>query len=731
MADRVWEPSTEFTLCRVPWDSNYQNIVQFPTSAARDSYFSSIAGPSFTLSTYLPVDRPIVLDLAYGDAYRYNYLVVKQPKMADVPASGEDRPFYYFITSCDYSSPHACTISLMLDVWTTYAADVVIGKQYVERGHVPWCNTPAITPHSSRGWAKTIADYWLPCDPLDTGTRWVESHAEWYSLQSANIGQYAVMATTVDLTSDYGTVTNATLTSARGTNTDGLYSAVKFYAVGLGFISSVLTYLSPYPWISQNILAIYCVPDKMITVGSSVNLNNGAGPEVHEVSGAYDTDNEGLVQPFATIDFDSIVRSQAAYNDIPVFMSSKWLNVTLDNNSGSQVILAPELWPGSTMQLRILTEFAYPWTTALIYPQFYGAADRGIVSYSYQNATLGGVSNVGRCYYGDFLEAALWLTDFPQFAVVNNGALLTLASSAAARQAAARGANMTYATAQTANGMAAGLQYEQIGQTLNFENQQAQQRYYQDYIANQMQEGAGQLGFELNRAASNLVFGLGGILRADNDAYWEDGTFDLSEMADAFQQGVAKSQAGWGNREYVSDYNLQLAQREFAYQQSMDTAMTNSRIAQMQANTNYQSTMLAIEAQEQAAQMVAPGLSGCAAGPGLLFKYGYTSGIRVRTKRPQWKYCQNARLYMQRYGFPVQEYVSVPADLCLMSLGTFWQMPANTIQLLSGTERVRDTVRGIFAQGVTVWSDPRAIPGADFSTNAPLQNKIFTYYEII
>lgn len=730
MADRVWEPSTEFTLCRVPWDSNYQNIVQFPTSAARDSYFSSIAGPSFTLSTYLPVDRPIVLDLAYGDAYRYNYLVVKQPKMADVPASGEDRPFYYFITSCDYSSPHACTISLMLDVWTTYASDVVIGKQYVERGHVPWCNTPALTPHITKGWPKTLADYWLPCDPLDTGTKWVETHAEWLSLQSSNVGQYCVIACTVDLTADYGTVTNATLTSARGQNVDGLYSGVRFYATNIGTVNTILGYLSPYPWISQNILALYCVPDKMISIGGTVNLNNGNGPALYEVAGTNDTDNTDLNPDFGSVTFQGVVQSQAAYNDIPVFMTSKWLSVIMDNNSGSQVLLAPEFWPGATLHLRILTQFAYPWTSALIYPEHYGANDWGVVTYSYQNATLGGVS-VGTCYYGDFLEAALWLTDFPQFAVVNNGALLTLASSAAARQAAARGANMTYATAQTANGMSAGLQYEQIGQTLAFENNQAQQRYYQDYIENQLGEGANRLGFELERAASNLVFGLGGILRADNDAYWEDGTFDLSEMADAFQQGVARSQAGWGNREYVSDYNMQLAQREFAYQQSMDSAMTNSRIAQMQANTNYQSTMLAIEAQEQAAQMVAPGLSGCAAGPGLLFKYGYTSGIRVRTKRPQWKYCQNARLYMCRFGFPVQEYVSVPADLCLMSLGTFWQMPANTIQLLSGTERVRDTIRGIFAQGVTVWSDPRAIPGADFSTNAPLQNKIFTYYEII
>lgn len=731
MPDRVWEPATEFKLCRVPWDSSYQNIVQFPTSATKESYFRSLQGTTFTSSTYLPVDRPIVVDLPYGDAYKYNYIIVKQDKMADVPASGDDIPLYYFITSCDYSSPHACSLTLMLDVWTTYSAFVVPGKQYVERGHVPWCNTPAITPDANHGWPKTIADYWLPCDPLDTGTKWVETRAEWLSLQSVSAGQYCVIACTVDLTADYGTVTNAALTSARGQNVDGLYSGVRFYAMQLGAVSTVLTYLSPYPWISQNILALYCVPDKMISVGSGVRLNNGSGPEVYEVSGTNDTDNTSLNPDFASVGFYDVVQTQAEYTDIPVFMTSKWLSVILDNNSGSQVFLAPEFWPGSTLHLRILTEFAYPWTSALVYPEHYGAeAGQGIVTYSYQNATIGGVS-VGQCYYGDFLEAALWLTDFPQFAVVNNGALLTLASSAASRQAAARGANMTYATAQTANGLAAGLDYEQLGQTLAFQNDQAQQAYYQDYIANQLSEGYGRAQFGLNQLASDLAFGLGGVLRADNDAYWEDGTFSLSEMADAFQQGVARSREGWGGREYASPYDMALAQRNLTYQQGMDAAMTNSRIAQMQAETDYQSAMLALQAQEQSAQMVSPGLSGCAAGPGLLFKYGYTSGIRVRTKRPQHKYAQNARLYMQRFGFPVQEYVDVPADLCLMTLGTYWQMPANTIAVLTGTEQVRDTVRGIFARGVMVWSDPGLIMGADFTHNLPIQSKIATYYQII
>lgn len=727
--------------------------MQFPTTAARDSYFSGVAGPTFTLSTYLPVDRPIVLDLAYGDAYKYNYIVVRQPKMADVPASGDDRPLYYFITACDYASPHACTVSLVLDVWTTYASDVIIGKQYVERGHVPWCNTPAITPDSSRGWAKTISDYWLPCDPLDTGTRWVESRAEWHSLQTDNVGQYVIIASTVDLTADYGTITNATLTTARGANVDGLYSGVAFYAVGIGLISSILTYLSPYPWISQNILALYCVPDKLITIGGAVRLNNGNGPEVYAVTGAYDVDNEGITPAFVSLSFDDCVRSQAAYTDIPVFMSSKWLNVTLDNNSGSQVITAPELWPGSSMNLRILTEFAYPWTTALIYPQFYGAYNRGLISYTYQNATIGGTS-AGQCYYGDFLEAALWLTDFPQFAVVNNGALLTLASSAAARQAAARGANLTYSTAQTVNGVNTSVAAQNAVASAQLANEQANQLYYRDYATNRAGELAGQLGYSLNRLGGGAIDTMLGALQASPDVL-DNLTPDINLMdpvgtirsiqssarglQDSMRNAVALGKSAWDSTQstidtlvpsYVSDYAMGAAQRNLDYQSQYNTINANNQIASLQANTNYQATMLGLQAQEQAAQMVAPGLSGCAAGPGLLFKYGYTSGIRVRTKRPQHKYCYNARLYMQRFGFPVQEYVSVPADLCLMSLGTYWQMPANTIQLVSGTESVRDTVRGIFARGVMVWSDPYLISGADFSTNLPLQNKIFTYYTV-
>jgi hypothetical protein len=58
-------------------------------------------------------------------------------------------------------------------------------------------------------------------------------------------------------------------------------------------------------------------------------------------------------------------------------------------------------------------------------------------------------------------------------------------------------------------------------------------------------------------------------------------------------------------------------------------------------------------------------------------------------------------------------------------------MPANTIAVLSGTEQVRDAIRGIFARGVMVWSDPGLIMGADFTHNLPIQSKIATYYTII
>lgn len=700
----------------------------------RDTYLDGLPGLTFTSSIYLAVDRPIVVDAPYSEANDYNYCYVDNPAYPDVPALGPDEVRYcYFVTGCEYASPGACRLTLMLDVWTTYAGFVRFNKQYVERGHVPWLNTPSL---STQNLPETLRKYWLPCDPLDVGTKYVDVYNECLSLQDTAFSLYFVIASTVDLTASYGTISNANLTASSGGSVDGLYSACQLLAGTPGEVLAALTYLKNYPWISQNIVAIYVLPSQVLDVSSAtVQMNGSDGPTVlHPCYGKHSTisDNSNILKE---INLQTFLPSYVYDSRILAFYTSKWITISLESGSGAQVTLAPELSANNTMAIYLLTCMCYPWVEAAVFPLYYGSQIVTGYSHTYRNAQTVNQSSIP---YGDFLDSALWLTDWPQFGTVNNNALLSLAQTAAARHAAGTSASLAYKTATTAAGISKATEAQALQSTYDLETQQATQSYNSNYVFNRIGDVAGRIGYDLNRAVAApfemVAQGIPAFIGAIRDqlASGSGSNIDAASAVanEVATDAVASIMAQYPTSEdYQTAFEMEQSRRDLALQNSLLSNSRNNEIATMQAKTNYQSTMLALQAQEQAAQISAPGISGQHSGPGLMFKYGLTNTIRLHVKRPMTKYCAMAKSYMLRYGWPVQAWVNVPLDLRLMSMATYWKMPANTIQVNKGTVTVRDTIRGIFARGVTVWRQPSFI-GSDLDSNDRFTSREGTYYTI-
>src|SRR5690625_4267856 len=78
----VWSAGTEITLCNVPWNADYRDIVSFDSQKDLDTYLSDNAGPTvaFEQMTYARVGHPVRIPLPFNDAYRYNYLRVRNPR---------------------------------------------------------------------------------------------------------------------------------------------------------------------------------------------------------------------------------------------------------------------------------------------------------------------------------------------------------------------------------------------------------------------------------------------------------------------------------------------------------------------------------------------------------------------------------------------------------------------------------------------------------------------------
>ena len=137
----LWGASTKIYLKHVPasWSSDYQNVVQFESKSARDTYFKT--NPPITLETEFRIghDGIIRLPIPYDNLINYNYLLAEYP---DAPVPGYQsniarKQYFYFIKDCKYISPNTTEVVLDLDIWTSYLDEIEIANMQLERGHYP------------------------------------------------------------------------------------------------------------------------------------------------------------------------------------------------------------------------------------------------------------------------------------------------------------------------------------------------------------------------------------------------------------------------------------------------------------------------------------------------------------------------------------------------------------------------------------------------------------------
>ena len=141
-----WSEKTIVRLCNVLWNSDYLNVVKFPSDSARDTWFDSLDGLyEMTLQTSARVvpEGFVKLPIPYDVMARYNYLYIDMPiatsadHMIDYENNGGTRRWYFFIDRVAYLSPNTTQCFIQPDVWTIYQNSIDIRYLLLERGHAP------------------------------------------------------------------------------------------------------------------------------------------------------------------------------------------------------------------------------------------------------------------------------------------------------------------------------------------------------------------------------------------------------------------------------------------------------------------------------------------------------------------------------------------------------------------------------------------------------------------
>lgn len=706
-----WTPGTQLQLCRVPWDSTYRDIVNFDTYADLDSYLSTTAfAGSITLTNSTPVypGRPVRVPLPLSDAYTYNYLRVYNPGLPGFwpPASGltvtdKPREFYYFINDVSALSRDTTELSVQLDVWQTFGKTVTFGNSYCEQGHIGIANENQFATHG-RTFLTTP-------EGLDIGSEYMINDWVEKMVVDPDKNDYGVLITaSLDLFASGGDTDNPDIVTAKGTSFGNLPNGCNLY-----FFNSSTDYqkaMSTWckqPWITSGITAINIVPSGL------GNLSSTWSAVGHAINGVtcYEliSSKPGTKQFMKIENFRNFFTPKGKFQYMKKFMTYPYSIIELTTNTGTPLVVKPEMVPGDDLSVLELAHFSPPDARMAFWVQGYNASHSLAAAPSHY--ADGSVRNDG----GEWLDSATMVTNLPSMTIVNDGYLNYLASNkngiayqyASAdwsQQKALRGNQNSYD--QSSYAMNTNSQLNQVGiNTANAQNALANQTG--SYKALQS-VGNSLVGGVADAATGNAGGVAGAALGIVNAGVSYEIQTNQNNQSTAINNNAANQRTSIQNDQTA--YNRD----------------TNKALGDWAANGDYSNAIAGINAKVQDAKMTQPTTSGQLGGEAFVAAtVGWSILVKFKSIEPN-AYYKIASIWA-RYGYSIDRFLTMPSNFACMSKFTYWKLKETYIKTATCPEAFKQTIRGIFEKGVTVWIDPSYIGTTDVFDNVPLSGISIEY----
>lgn len=692
----VWGANTTVTLANVNWDSEYKDVVRFTNQAALDNYLANNAGPVTTTTgvTYAAMGRPIRLQIPFEKANTYNYVRAYNPAQP-IAAGDTGRAYYYFVVGVNYVAPDTTELVLQLDVWQTYAYSTVFGNCFIERGHVGIANQDAFADYGR--------EFLTVPEGFDLGSEYQIVDRWNRSIARAKGSEYSIMVTsTVSLTEDPGTVDDPELNSAHGSSFENLPNGAAMYLFDdVYHFQSFLQLYMAKPWITQGIISIMAIPDNddyaMTTNDTTLTVNSNE-IIIKELTGSMVNQHFHVLKENWRDSLDNHLPDR--YKHLDKFKVHPYTALEMTSYTGTPLALKPEAWANPNAIVIEAPHFAPPSARLAFIPYRYNAAgdwDPTMADFLDENGDFNDD--------GEFMDVMTGIFNFPTFSLVNNGYMMFAASNANSIAYQHASADWSQTRALQGADVAAG----QAGNTIDTSKA----------ISAMSQTAAGQqttlanetAGWQALQAGGNSVIngvkqgGLGGAGSAVQGIANAGVDYAIGLNQRNQSTGIAVGLMGGTNARqnqnagYIADTNLGLAQ--FA------------------AKGDYQNAIAGINAKVQDARMIQPTTSGQVGGDAFLlstYKWGYT----VKVKMLQAAVMSAIGELWLRYGYAVNRYGRLPADLAVMTHFTYWKLKEAYIVSANCPETYKQTMRGIFEKGVTVWKNPADIGNIDTATNMPL-----------
>jgi hypothetical protein len=694
----TWTAGTNVKLCNVPWNSDYRDIVRFPSAGALDQYIDGVDGATVVVNnlTYAAMGRPIRLNIPFNRANRFNYIRVKNPLQPI--ANDTVKHFYYFITGVAYVAPNTTEIMLQLDVWQTFGHTVKFGNCYVETGHI------GIAASKDADTSYAFQSINQP-EGLDIGGEYVIEKVWSRELAKARgDGDYRILvmsAVSLDVDAK-NTDGSPRLQSATGSSFENLPNGCEYYLFDdLDAFKAFMVAYREFPWLTQGIMSIQAVPNEYNINVAGTGSHNGVSLR-KVVQGSIPNKRTKLAPAWRD---DVVLGPLGRYRNLRKFLTFPYSVMELTTYAGTPIIIKPDSWGNDDAEVVEMAHFASSGARIMFYPLRYNAGSGSpMVTETLQTSDAGASATNLVNDGGEFLDMATGIVNLPTFSLVNDGFMSYMAanmnginfqhSSADWSQQRALSGN-ELASNQASAGIATSQQVNRLG--INATNSQlAQSIETMGFKA--LQSGANGV---LNSLGSGNILGAVGSVANAAAGYAIDTNQATASTAISTQLSGNTNRAQTGLQGYVRD--------------------TNKDYADFATKGDYANAIAGINAKVQDARLTQPTTSGQVGGDAFnLAKYKWGYDLKLKTLQPA--AMRTVGEFWLRYGYRVNQFVqSMPFDLQVMEKFTYWKLRETYLTSSECPETFRQTIRGIFEKGVTVWRDPDDIGFIDIADNEPLE----------
>lgn len=718
----VWGPGTEVTLCNVPWDSMYRDVYWFDSPERTIAYIRSFDEtrnlPTISIKnlTYCAQGVPVRISIPFSEANTFNYLIVQN---SSFPISQKNRAttFFYFIQSVDYVAPETTQLTISLDVWQTYHSLVKFGSAFIERSHCLEYRQKQIIKSGNGDVASVFSRMWLKQpESFSLGERHTIYRSWFGNINNELVNSFkeqfdfvAVIISTVNLDSDFGTTGNPSMYTATGSDIKmsvphlettsqtvsvNNVSGATYYMCDIKNLPAIMKELSAAPWVSQGILDIYYVPKRLL---SGVQLSGKLGGiGLMKVDTAYARKVVEVAYNFMPNKLPDFLKENGntvgkknlkRLKRFLKFYTSPYMYLEVSFNNGQTLTLCPELlndW--NAVRINMECHVLPPSPRLVGYVRGYNTDKHDS---TWKTDT-------------EYVNEAIVIDNFPHLPVVNDQSMIWYASHAhsiaQSRTAASWGLDKSTRAADTSfdatmRGIRAGnaIMNNNLGaQNLNTAlANTAQMAHQQVNSANRAISGIG------GAASTALTNPLGGIGQL--------GGYVQGQVTSDISTGIDINARNLSN---VISQNLTRANQSEQNMLTGTNAAANRDLAKWASQGDYQQQIAAINASVKDAQITPPSVSGASGGDA--FNWIMNGAvIFCKLKLVSTDVLRRQGQFWERYGYACDFFLSnLPDRLRVMDRFSYWKCKDVRIYSSACPQTYVDTLRGILEKGVTVWHSP-------------------------